>query len=419
MAARIGSAARVAVTVAAVGFAVGFAAVNAASAQAPAHSSVTTDPRWTPWLGCWQSDTAGLRGTSASPGVTCVTPVAGSASVDAESIVGGQIVSHRHLIADGKPHSIDESGCHGDETANWSATAQRIYLRADYTCAAGLKGSSSSVFAMSPSGEWIEVQNVRADGGSIDRVLRWRETSPPIGLSKSVASELTGRGLSIATARAAASRPLTTDDVIEAIRSVDAATVRSWILVTGERFDLGDTQLAALDRADVPPSVIRAMTGADQATDAAASDDAQRSADDYLRGYTMGEEAYGAAPVTSNPYSDYNGYGGSYTPYPGYPYGSYGYGSYGHGYGGVPIVGYPITTPIIVMHGGTRGYPINGGHGMTGTPPGVRPPMIHPPVGRPIGARPPTAPPPVAHVPVAHAAAPPSPVARVEVRPRP
>jgi hypothetical protein len=384
-------------------YGLGFAAA-VLPAQSSAKSSVATDPRWTPWLGCWQQDTAGFAAAGVPAAVTCVTPVTGSASVEALSIAGGQIVSRKRLDAAGTPHPIDETGCHGNETANWSPTSRRIYLRADYVCLS-MRASSSSVFAISPAGEWLEVQNVRADGGSIDRVLRWHEAPPPRGLPKAAAASIASRRLSIATARAAASRPLGTDDVIEASRAVDATTVQSWILATGQRFVLDDTQLAALDRADVPLSIVHAMATGEQTM----TDDGEQAND-------------AGSSVMMNPYSAYNGYDSyqSYNPYPSYTYPGYAYGGYGsygaygtaryggYGYGRVPIVGYPVTPPIVIVRGGNHGHSGGRGTGTSGTPrtpgtpgvpPGGRPPRLQPPVGRPVGARPPAAKPPVAHIP--------------------
>jgi hypothetical protein len=408
-------------------------AFHATLAQTTHRAAVTTDPRWTPWLGCWESDTTGAGAASVSVPVTCIVPVSNASSVDALSIAGGQIVSRRPLIADGKSHPMDESGCHGDETANWSPTSRRIYLHATYLCAAGLRGTSSSVFTIAPNGDWLQVQTVRAGGGSIDRILRWHETSPPRGLPASVASSLVSQRLAVATARAAVARPLTLDDVIEAAHAVDTAAVRNWLVATGQRFALDATQLAALDRADVPPSIVRIMAGADQAT-AAANEAERRRVDDYLRGYPLPDDAYGAVTtLPANPYSSYNGYGTyvPYTPYPSYPtYPTYGYDGYGYGYGAYDGYGYggvSVGYPVVVVHNGNRGgnrdgrhdgnhggsrdHPVGIGHTTPAGPVG-RQPTMHVPANRPIGAIPPVSRPPVVRMPVTRAPASHAPEAR-------
>ena len=233
------------------------------SAQNPAQyapsSSTTLDPRWAPWLGCWQADVAALRSDPASVSVTCVVPLAGTSGVQQVSITRGAIVSRRRYVADGRPTSFDENGCSGTRTVEWALKSRRVYMRSNYKCNVGLVGTSSAVLSLTSNGDWLAVENVRAGQGSIEHVDHWYDAGIPAGLPAEIANSLDANRLAISTARATAALALGVDDVLDALRYVEPATVQSWILASGQRFSLNGDEIATLTRANVPRGVLQAM----------------------------------------------------------------------------------------------------------------------------------------------------------------
>jgi hypothetical protein len=236
-------------------------AMAAQGATQTAKRAAQTDPRWYPWLGCWTSDSTDGRALRGA--VSCIVPVSGSAAVEALSLVDGQVVSRQRIDASGRPQAIDNQGCSGSQVANWATSGERVYLRADYTCNTGIKGTSQSLYALSPTGDWIQVDQVRAGSSpnGIVSVDRLHDAGIPAGLPRDAASALESRRLAIATSRAAAARPLTTDDVVDAMHHTDASIVRSWIGETGQRFSLTGQQINSLAAANVPSTVLQAMMG--------------------------------------------------------------------------------------------------------------------------------------------------------------
>jgi hypothetical protein len=71
-------------------------------------------------------------------------------------------------------------------------------------------------------------------GGWVETVTRFHDAGLPASIPASVRSEISRRGLIIATARAAASAAVSEADIAEATRSVDTAVVQSWLAARGQ-----------------------------------------------------------------------------------------------------------------------------------------------------------------------------------------
>jgi hypothetical protein len=390
-------------------------ATRAAAAPAQAAQSAP-DPRWTPWLGCWRSDVSSPNAPATA--TTCVIPLSGSTGVEELSISDGKVLERRRFEADGRPHPMQESDCRGTRTSQWSPGGRRVYVRSEYTCAAGFSGVSTSIIALSSTGDFIESEHVKAGRGSVEHITHLRDAGLPDGLPAEVTAALAPRRLAITTARAAAIAPLASDDVLEALQQVDAAAVRAWLTENGQRFTLNGDQIATLIRADVPQSVLQAMVGWAPQQNAGQPGMGQEVY--TTRSNTGGGiVVYGSAPpaqmqptsnglycnasgcYSDNPYSGYNGYNGFvYSPYQdGYPYYPYGYYGFGYPYG----LGYPsvvvnngsrfghnrfngpfgINKPVVGRPGG---FPMNRG-GQPGPRGGGQPPVSRP-VGTPVRGRP-------------------------------
>src|SRR4051812_39856411 len=278
------------------------------------------DPRWYPWTGCWQR--SGDNGASAQ--FTCVRPGT-DASADIFTVSNGAVDSREHLVADGVPHPIDLDGCHGSQTASWSTTdgGSRLYIGSAYTCSGGIRGRSTRMFAILPSGVWLEVRDVHAGGGWVETVTRFHDAGLPASVPADIRSEIAHRELAVATARAAASAPVSASDVAEATRAVDTVVVQSWLAARGQGF-AGDPALSANAAAPTAP----VYEGSPPTNVPAAAPNRTE--------YSAMEPACDAfGCYTVNGYSSYNGL--VYSPYA---------RSYVFGYG--PSYYYPIA-PVVVI----------------------------------------------------------------------
>jgi hypothetical protein len=303
-------------------------------------------------------------------------PVSGSRSVEAITYARGKVVARDHLDNSGEPHVVSGQGCRGFETIDWVSSGRRAMLRSDYTCS-GTRGSSSTIYAIAPGGDWLRVEQVRSGTGVLVSVERRRPIPVVPEVSAEAARIIEDRRMAIATARAAAATMITTDEVVEAVHIVDPGVVRSWIAATGQAFDLDGSQLAMLIRADVPQSVLAVMMPYESPASAPA----------LVRPVTV----YGAAPVSEGPVAyasasanDYDGYGGngcmnyscSSVPNPYSILNGYGVYPYGYGFGGSPFFSpFNSSVPSIVIN--NRGNNNNKGHNNNNN-------NGHRPVGRPF-----------------------------------
>ena len=313
----------------------------------------TTGSRWQGWLGCWSAAAPDALMPSAAP-LVCITPTSNADVVDVATVQDGKVQTTKQIDASGKVQPIEAKDCTGTQQAEWSADARRVYLKAVATCA-GTTRTTSGILAMSPHGEWLDVQGIAAGEGENVRVARYRDVGLPENLPADIKSALEGRNVSVQGARIAAGASVGTSAVIEASKKSTPAVVEAWLLERGQRFALDAKSLVKLADAGVPARVTDAMLGVTNPQSFAVAH--VNPATQYNR---PEDEVTGRRiPVFLAP-PMYDPYGWGYSRYGyGYGYGSpYGYGYNGYGYGG--YYGYPYYgSPIIVLPGGN----VPGGNG--------------------------------------------------------
>lgn len=371
-----------------------------------AQGTSVVDVRWQPWIGCWQpaappaSAISFSRSRNAKAPLVCVIPStapSAPAGVEVVTISDGKIVARDTIDADGRAATRSKDGCNGVESATWSTNGHRVYVSSDFTCPGGVKRTSSGIFAISPDGEWVNVQSVNAGGSKGVRTLRYTDAGIPQSVPAEISGALRDHSLAVTTARAAAGAPLTTADIVEASHRADPTVVEAWIVDRGQKFGVDANQLIALSDAGVPGNVTDAMVavsypkafvvnpvsggnGAGAIEQAAASGVDQSGGRDVRVLMTPEYSPYNYSPFGFSPF-DYYGFG--YSPYGYSPYGysPYGYSPYGYSpYGGYysPYAGYGYSyggglyaPPVIVLKGSQPpqgGYVVKG-RGYTRTAP--------------------------------------------------
>lgn len=279
------------------------AAMLASPSRANAQSATRisqTDPRWYAWLGCWAADASETGEQSSSSSTTCIVPISGSSAVEALTIARHKVVA-RDRLDSSRPHALDGQGCDGMEAVNWSQSNRRVFVRADYTCTSGVRGTSTTLFAFSPLGEWIRIEQVRAGDGTTLSVSRLRDIGLLSVVSAEAARAIDDRRREIATARAAAAAGITAEEIADATYALNAGVVRAWIYASDQRFNVDVRELASLAQGDLPLSVLQTLAAVSQ----------YQAAPIYPPASTgnvyMNSSSVNVAPeVNQNPYNDGN-----------------------------------------------------------------------------------------------------------------
>jgi hypothetical protein len=228
---------------------------------------VSTDARWTAWLGCWQQleETvrdrnpidADPRDAVPTPGVVvCVTPAKESAGVTFSTIVEKQSALEETVVADGSNRAIDEPGCKGSQRARWSETGTRLFAHAQLSCTDGSTRTISGLTTIAPGPVWVEIQVVNSDGRESIRIRRYRRSPDQTYVN----ARLTRDQLAAAAAAAARqARSFSLEDVKEASTKVTPSTVEAALIETDAQFPLNANRLRELDAAGVPDRVLDLM----------------------------------------------------------------------------------------------------------------------------------------------------------------
>jgi hypothetical protein len=338
----------------------------AARADAP-------DPRWLPWLGCWQPQApdgadALQPDAGAAGSVVCVVPTSSAEAVEVLTIRDGA-VAERERLAVGETRR-DEEGCSGAERIEWSADGRRLYRSSDQRCTGGTQRRSDGMLAILPSGQWLSAQGVTVGPSTMVRVLHYR----PLPLSDDLPAEartaLRGNALAVDAARSAAAAAPSTADIVEASRHLDADVVGAWLIERGHGYRVDGDRLVELADAGVPSKVIDLMVALSY-PDVFAID--RESVQGERRPGDRGDDYRRRRPTIWDPWGYDPAFGWGY--YPRYGYG-YGYGGYGYRYG------YYRPAVVVVRESErSRGHAVNGrgytrrasGNGGSSSSPSSRP----------------------------------------------
>jgi hypothetical protein len=353
--------------------------VATVSAGAGAQQSPVTAP-WRAWTGCWSAGAVSAPGSDTALPIVCITPGSSANVVQITTLADGKVISTQRVDASGREVPLDAKGCTGTETGQWSADGRRVYLTASATCD-GVVRTTHGILAITPQGEWLDVQGVRAGGSAggseTVRVARYRDIGLRSGVPAEIADAIADTRMAVESARAAAAAPIGTMAVGEAARATSVDVAEAFVLERGQAFPLNASQLVALADAGMSPRLTDAMIAVSNPETFAVRRPEMAVRDTMSDAYE-GRRVY----VTLDRYMSPFGWG--YGPYGysryGYGYDPYGYNSYGSGYGGYGYGGYGYPGyvygggPVVIVRGSDAAQPhgrVVKGHGYEqGGPPG-------------------------------------------------
>lgn len=222
-------------------------------AAVPAHAQVD-DPRWLPFIGCWQGAESMDEETDA--GLLCVRPAPGG--VDLESIVGGEVASTERVAADGVARSVVAEGCEGTEAVAFSEDGHRAFTTSEFDCS-GEARSGTGVMAVVAPNRWVDVRALEVQGEKVSWVQSYRLVGVERLAEEGITDPRDGLGMTVRAARMAAATDIDVDDVREAVARIDSEAVVAWVAAQETELDIDAETLVALADEGVPEAVIDVM----------------------------------------------------------------------------------------------------------------------------------------------------------------
>ena len=292
-------------------------ALTAGAARAQS-AAPQLDTRWRAFAGCWAPGSDSATPLVENAPVVCVAPAEGSSAVELVAVAEGKVVARERVVASGERVATERDGCKGWEQASWSADGHRLFRRAEFTCANGVRRNTQGVFAIAPAGEWLDVRGAGTGASAGVIAIRYRPTGTPAGLPAEIAAVVPTTTPSTYDARAFAAAPLTSEAIVEATKQLDAPVASTLLVERGQGFQLDGKKLVALADQGVPGRVIDAMVALSNPRVFAIN----RNGGSADRRLPQAGDQVASAGRTIPVYMDSFGW----------PYG-YGYGSYGYGYG--------------------------------------------------------------------------------------
>jgi hypothetical protein len=231
------------------------AALAIAASSANAQTAAIYGAGLEAWTGCWSAEEGSAQ--AAIQRFVCITPTS-DVNVANVAAIDGSIVERETLDATGRSVALQAPGCTGTRRAAWSRDSRRLFLSTTGTCR-GVPITTSAMFTISSSGEWVRVEGGTVRGTTRVRVARLRDIGVPVGLPPDVAAALRKNELARESTRAAFGAAVHLDDVIEALSFANADVVAAWVQEGAQRFDVTQAGLARFDRAGFPQRVADAL----------------------------------------------------------------------------------------------------------------------------------------------------------------
>lgn len=241
------------------------AAALAAWPLVAAAQSAPVDPRWAPYLGCWElgpestrdglpdiAAIAARQARAAQPGgdvLICMNPADRPAAVAQQTVLNGETVLDEVIAADGVAQTSEEASCRATRRAEWSSTGRQLFTRGTVTCDNQPERQVAGMSLIMPGPAWVDVQMVDVNGRRSVRVRRYT-------LSREQARANRTR---LSPASPAPMSRWTIEEIKEATRKTAPEVVQAALVEVGTKLPLNRERLIELDEAGVPGSVVDVM----------------------------------------------------------------------------------------------------------------------------------------------------------------
>jgi hypothetical protein len=219
------------------------------------------DPRWAPYLGCWQlqreslgsatADLAAIASRRARAGearedvMICVTPAQEANAVSQQTVLNGESVLDEIVAADGTARTGEDGSCRSTRRAEWSRSGRQLFTRGTVSCAGQPERTITGLSLVMPGPTWVDVQMTEVRGNRSVRVRRY-------GLSREQRRSARSDGVAL-------TERWTIDEVKDAASHTAPEVLQAALIEVGAKLPLNARRLVELDDAGVPGPVLDVM----------------------------------------------------------------------------------------------------------------------------------------------------------------
>ena len=224
------------------------AALAIAASSAGAQTAAIYGAGLEAWTGCWSAELSPMPAGAVR--LVCISPTA-NVNVANVATIDGSTVAFETIDATGRTVTLQAQGCTGTRRAAWSRDGRRLFLNTTGVCR-GVPLSTSAIYSISMSGEWVAVEGSTLRGAPRVRAVRFRDIGVPAGLPLDVTAAVRKNELARESTRAAFGAAVHLDDVVEALRLSEPDVVAAWVHERAQQFDVTPADLARIDLRGFP-----------------------------------------------------------------------------------------------------------------------------------------------------------------------
>jgi hypothetical protein len=204
---------------------------------APLHAqetdSATAAPRtsrWTPFLGCWSSSSAGAIGP-----MVCVVPTDSIDRVEFLTVAGDSIIGRTEVDASGRIFPYRRGACHGYERGRWSDDSARVFIKADYTCDKGPDQQSDAIIDLTRSDAFTYIEGDVGKSAGPARVINFIVQLDTLVFPAEVKRRLPAyRTLAFDASELEQAEPVKVSTMVDATSELSSGVVSAWLENRGE-----------------------------------------------------------------------------------------------------------------------------------------------------------------------------------------
>ncbi len=219
------------------------------------------ESRWLPWTGCWEMVLESVDYREEDPEdnvLVCLSPQPDGLGVRITTLTQSERPFEESFVADGARHHVEEPGCLGWRSAEWSQDGHRLFMNSEVSCENNKRRVVSGISMLQRNGMWMDIQVIGSEGVRELVIREYRRADPDKAKEAGFEGFPFGKE-NVSAAWMEASRPPTVDDVIEARQKVNPVAVEAALMEGESELVIDAEALIKLSDASVDREIIDLM----------------------------------------------------------------------------------------------------------------------------------------------------------------